>query len=561
MTGNDPRPSNPEARLAIGEMAVKAYGNYFLIKKLAEGGMAEIFLAKQLGVEGFEKNVVIKRMLPHLSAASDFVSMFLDEARLAASLTHSNIVQISDLGMADGCYFICMEYLAGEDLATVLRTAKRRGEQAPVNIVLRILTEAAIGLHFAHEAVDPKGEPMRLVHRDISPSNIFITYGGQVKVLDFGIAKAESRITSTGAGVVKGKYQYMSPEQARGDSIDRRSDIFSLGVSLYEALTGVRPFARDSDLAVLKAVLGGEYQPVRALRPDLPLEVEQIVNKAMAQEPEYRYPTALAFAQEIERYVGATTSASGGQALTTFMTGFFGPERVKSKMRIESLDELAKRGVDIPGRTNPLSPRTAVGEAQFDIQEKTNAIGAPLTIQTAQQSRKLKFWMAAALVAGIGGTVVATKLLTPAPEPLINTPPPVVVPVVDAGLPGVVIDAGAPEVDAGLVVDAGVVDAGVAVKAQRPVSLTTAMVQKGISANKGRFQKCFKDNKPELPAAQGTLKVTFAIASSGRVSSVSTDLQGTKVSRCIEAAVRGMVFPRHVDLEVRVPIALSWDVR
>ena len=126
---NDPRPSNPEARMAIGEMAVKAYGKYFLIKKLAEGGMAEIFLAKQLGVEGFEKNVVIKRMLPHLSAASDFVSMFLDEARLAASLTHSNIVQISDLGLADGCYFICMEYLAGEDLATVLRTEKRRGQR------------------------------------------------------------------------------------------------------------------------------------------------------------------------------------------------------------------------------------------------------------------------------------------------------------------------------------------------------------------------------------------------------------------------------------------------
>jgi serine/threonine-protein kinase len=542
---------------------VKAYGKYFLIKKLAEGGMAEIFLAKQLGVEGFEKNVVIKRMLPHLSSSPDFVSMFLDEARLAASLTHSNIVQISDLGLADGCYFICMEYLAGEDFATVLRTAKRRQEHAPIHIVLRVLTEAAIGLHFAHEAVDPKGDRMMLVHRDISPSNIFITYGGQVKVLDFGIAKAESRITSTGAGVVKGKYQYMSPEQARGDAIDRRSDIFSLGVSLYEALTGVRPFARDTDLAVLKAVLGGEYQPVRGVRPDLPLEVEQIVTKAMAQEAEHRYPTALAMAQDIERYVGATTSASGGQALTTFMTGFFGPERVKSKMRIESLDELAKRGVDIPGRTNPLSPKTSVGVGSqtAETAEKTNAIGAPLTIQSAQ-SRKLKLVMAGALIVGIGGTVVAMKLLNPhPPEPLIA---PLVVPVVDAG-PVEVIDAGGAEIDAGATTappDAGAeADAGATNRPQRPVSLTTAMVQRGISQNKGHFQKCFKDNKPELPSAQGTLRVTFAIASTGRVSSVSTDLPGTKVSNCIEAAVRAMVFPRHVDLEVRVPIALSWDVR
>ena len=558
--GNDPRPSNPDARLAIGDMAVKAYGKYFLIKKLAEGGMAEIFLAKQVGVEGFEKNVVIKRMLPHLSAASDFVSMFLDEARLAASLTHSNIVQISDLGLADGCYFICMEYLAGEDLAAVLRTAKRRGEHAPVNIVLRVLTEAAIGLHFAHEAVDPKGEPMRLVHRDISPSNIFITYGGQVKVLDFGIAKAESRISSTGAGVVKGKYQYMSPEQAHGDAIDRRSDIFSLGVSLYESLTGVRPFARDTDLGVLKAVLGGDYQPVRGLRPDLPLEVEQIVNKAMAQDAKHRYPTALAFAQDIERYVGATTSASGGQALTTFMIGFFGPERVKSKMRIESLDELQARGVDIPGRVNPRSPATAAGpDPQIDISEKTNAIGAPLTIQSAQQ-RKLKLWMGAALVIGIAGTVLAMKLLAPKPEPIL-TPPLAVTPVIDAG-PEIAFDAGIAVIDAGVpaIVDAGVAEVPV-IRPQGPVRLTTAMVQKGISQNKGRFQKCFKDNKPELPSAQGTLKVTFAIASTGKVSTVSTDIEGTKVSNCIEIAVRAMVFPRHVDAEVRVPIALSWDVR
>ncbi len=556
---DDPRPSSPEPRQAIGEMAVQSYGKYFLIKKLAEGGMAEIFLAKQLGVEGFEKNVVIKRMLPHLSAASDFVSMFLDEARLAASLTHSNIVQISDLGFADGCYFICMEYLAGEDLATVLRTEKRRGHQAPVGTLLRVFTEASIGLHFAHEAVDPKGVPMRLVHRDISPSNIFVTYGGQVKVLDFGIAKAESRVTTTSAGVVKGKYQYMSPEQARGDSIDRRSDIFSLGVSLYEALTGVRPFARDTDLAVLKAVLSGEYQPLRGLRPDLPLEVEQIVVKAMAQEPEHRYPSALAFAQDIERYVGATTSSSGGQALTLFMTALFGPDRVKSKMRIESLDELANRGVDIPGRTNPLAIKTKVDDFKIDISERTNAIGAPLTVQTAQ-SRRLRLWMAAALVVGIAGTVLAMKALTPSPETILS--PPVVVAkaidaglaevapaVIDAGLAGVVIDAGAPEVVLPVV------------KSQKPVTLTTAMVQKGISQNKGRFQKCFKENKPELPAAQGTLKVTFAIASTGRVSSVSTDLEGTSVSKCIQSAVKGMTFPRHVDLEVRVPIALNWDVR
>jgi serine/threonine protein kinase len=542
-----------EVRLPIGDMPVKAYGKYFLVKKLAEGGMAEIFLAKQVGVEGFEKNVVIKRMLPHLSVAPDFVSMFLDEARLAASLTHPNIVQISDLGLADGCYFICMEYLAGEDFATVLRTAKRRGEQAPLTIVLRVLAEAAVGLHYAHEAVNPKGDRLNLVHRDISPSNIFITYSGQVKVLDFGIAKAESRVTTTTAGVVKGKYQYMSPEQARGDFIDRRSDIFSMGVSMYEALTGTRPFARESDLAVLKAVLEGDYVPVRALRPDVPVEVEQILAKAMALEADERYPSALAVAQDIERYIGATTSTSGGQALVSFMAGFFGPDRVRSKTRIESLDELARRGVDVPGYKNPLTSKT---EIELDIVDdsSTKVVGAPVTVR-AQQLRRMRWWVAAALVLGIVGTVLMTRFLGPHAA---------VMALVDAGMDLDDVDAGEPDAGVPGTDDAGVGDRDAGPKPQvanRPVSLTTAMVVRSISQNKGRFEKCFSQYKGELPSNQGTLLVTFAIASTGKVSSVTTTLPGTQVSACIERIVLATVFPRHVDISVSVPLPLNWDLR
>ncbi|MFT3710097.1 MAG: protein kinase [Archangium sp.] len=557
--------STPQARMAIGEMAVKAYGKYFLVRKLAEGGMAEIFLAKSVGVEGFEKNVVIKRMLPHLSTAPDFVSMFLDEARLAASLAHPNIVQISDLGLADGCYFICMEYLAGEDFATVLRTAKRRNEHTPLNVVLRVLGETAVGLHFAHEALDPKGQPLQLVHRDISPSNIFITYSGQVKVLDFGIAKAESRATATGAGVVKGKYQYMSPEQARGDAIDRRSDVFSLGVSLYEAVTQQRPFARDTDLAVLKAVLEGDYQPVRALRPDLPLEVEQIINRAMAQEAQHRYPSAMAMAQDIEKFIGATTSASGGQALVNFMAGFFGPERVKSKTRIESLEELAKRGVDVPGHSNPLSPKTDVGVLVQPSQDRTGVLVTPGVKTDPASGGSKKPWalVAGALVLGVVGAVVVTKLLNPT---TVVVPPPPLVLVVDAGppvLPAPVIDAG-PAVVAE-VIDAGAaeepaVDAGAKVST-KPVSLTPVIVMKRINTVKGRIQKCFQEHKGELPTPQGVLKVEFEIASSGKVTTVTTSLPGTGVSKCVEASIRAAGFPRHVDQAIRVPLPLTWDVR
>ena len=457
-----------------------------------------------------------------------------------------------------------MEYLAGEDFATVLRTAKRRGEQTPLNIVLRVVAETAVGLHFAHEALDPKGQPLNLVHRDISPSNIFITYSGQVKVLDFGIAKAESRATATGAGVVKGKYQYMSPEQARGDGlVDRRSDIFSLGVSLYEAVTGVRPFARDTDLAVLKAVLEGEYQPVRALRPDLPLEVESIINKAMAQEAEHRYPDALAMAHDIEKFIGATTSASGGQALVAFMAGFFGPDRVKSKTRIESLDELSARGIDVPGKNNPLSPKTDVGV--LPNQDRTNVLVTPGVVKTDPAHVAKKPWplLAGALVVGVVGAAVVVKLMQPAVVAVVIDAGAAVEPApIDSGA-AVVVDAGpvavAPEPDAGSSPDEPP-DAG-KVGPVKPVVLTPALVVKRINTVKARIQKCFVEHKGDLPTPAGVLRVEFEIASSGKVTSITTSLPGTNVSKCVESAIRAAGFPRHVDQAIRVPLPLSWDVR
>jgi serine/threonine-protein kinase len=555
-------------------MPVRAYGKYFLVRKLAEGGMAEIFLAKQVGEAGFERNVVIKRMLPHLSTVPDFVSMFLDEARLAASLTHPNIVHITDLGLADGCYFICMEYLPGEDFATVIRTAKRRNVQVPLHVVLRVVAQAATGLHYAHEATDLSGKPMNLVHRDISPSNLFITYSGQVKVLDFGIAKAESRVTNTTAGVVKGKYQYMSPEQARGDAIDRRSDIFSLGVTAYEALTGVRPFARDTDLAILKAVLSGDCTPLRQVRPDLPPEVDAIVKKMMAVDADDRYGSALAVVQDIERFISATTSASGGQLLADFMTSFFGPDRVQSRTRIETLDQMAARGVEVPGRTNPKARPTdpgtlpAVTQAPLPQEEGTKAIGPPSAVREARAGGKRGGVVVAAalgaLLVGVGVTVVALKTLESKEMEAMPIPSP------DAAVAEGVVDAGAPEVvdgGAALVV-APEVDAGAEEPAQAkgrpktgPVLLTTAMVAKGVSGAKAKIQKCFRDHRDELPSPQGTLKLQFTIASSGKVTAASTDLPGTKVSNCVEAALRAISFPRHVDQEVRVPLALAWDVR
>jgi len=582
-------------REPVGSMAVRAYGKYFLVRKLAEGGMAEIFLAKQVGVEGFEKNVVIKRMLQHLSQVNDFVSMFLDEARLAASLNHPNIVQITDLGQADGCYYICMEHLAGEDFATVLRIARRRNEHVPLHIVLRVIAEAAMGLHYAHEATDNAGAPLNIVHRDISPSNIFIGYTGQVKVLDFGIAKAESRVTTTTAGIVKGKYQYMSPEQASSSTVDRRADVYSLGVSLFEALTGVRPFAHDTDLAILNAVLKHEFPELRKLRPDLPAEVEGIVLKAMALKPADRYQSAAELAADIEHYIGATTSASGGKALATYMRATFGEERLAERTKIPSLHELAAQGVDVPGMPNPLGPRTDVGANVYTAHTRvdhrpeeptralrqggaaevpTRAVAAPAGLATEPPPRSRRgvvvLALIGALVLGVVGSLVVVKVLrqgetgprgqsSGAPDAAVAVPVPVPVPVVDAGpepadagpsdvvIIGPTLDAGAPAVDVA--------------KKQRPVELTAALVNKVITATKPRFEKCFKDNKKDLPAPKGTLKGVFIISAAGRVTSASTELTGTGVGRCVEGAMKAMRFPVNVGPEWRVPLALNYDVQ
>lgn len=331
-----PPPPAPEAP----PLLLRPYGQYVLVRKLAEGGMAEIFLAKLRGTDGFERNVVIKRMLPHLSSIPDFVEMFRDEARLAAKLSHPNIVQIHELGFTDGCYYICMEYLAGEDFSTTVRLAGRRRQYLPFAVVLRVLIDAARGLHFAHEFTNEAGLPLNIVHRDVSPSNLYLTYQGQVKVLDFGIAKAESRLVNTRTGVVKGKYMYMAPEQAKGKEVDRRADVFALGVSLFEALTHVRPFARENDLAVLNALLHGEFKRPRELRKDLPEDLEAIILKAMAFKPEDRYPTAEAFADALEAWLGEHPGSQGGSNLASFLRGHFGEERFTERTRIPTLATL-----------------------------------------------------------------------------------------------------------------------------------------------------------------------------------------------------------------------------
>jgi serine/threonine protein kinase/ABC-type branched-subunit amino acid transport system substrate-binding protein len=370
MTSSLEAGDGPTERRALWE--VEAFGKYVLVQKLAEGGMAEIFLAKQTA-EGFERNVVVKRMLANLSRQPEFVAMFLDEARLAARLAHPNIVPIYDVGRQDDFYFICMEYLAGEDLSAILRMVRGRRCEVPIAVALRIVIDAARGLHHAHELVDDDGRPLHLVHRDVSPANVFVTYGGQAKLLDFGIAKAESRVTSTTIGVVKGKYHYMAPEQGRAGLVDRRADVFSLGVTLYEALTLVRPFVRDMTEAVMSAAASGDCPPPRALRADVPAELERVVVRAMAVDPDARPATARELADALER---AGVAPASEDQVGDWLRALSGDDRIATRTRIPSLASFSARLDGSPtGGFGAVAPRPGAGAPKRGVLAAAIALG------------------------------------------------------------------------------------------------------------------------------------------------------------------------------------------
>ncbi len=304
-------------------MFIENYGNYQLIKRLAMGGMAQIYLARQRGPEGVEKKVVVKRILPHLGENQEFVQMFLDEARIAARLNHPNIVQIFDLGAQDDSFFIAMEYIHGEDLRRVWKKADRAGTPIPVPLVCRVIIEACAGLDYAHKKTDAQGKPLGIVHRDVSPQNILLTFDGRVKVVDFGIAKAADQATVTRSGVLKGKYSYMSPEQAAGQKLDCRSDIFALGVVLYELLTCNRLFKRATDMATLQAVAECELLPPSQVNPRVPKDLDAVVMKALTRRPEERYADAAQLQLALEDWLAGHQRPSSSAHVAEFMKSLY----------------------------------------------------------------------------------------------------------------------------------------------------------------------------------------------------------------------------------------------
>ncbi|MGE6762563.1 protein kinase domain-containing protein [Corallococcus interemptor] len=279
-------------------------GKYQLVRKLATGGMAEVFLAKAAGPRGFEKTLVLKRILPHLAEDEAFVEMFLGEAQLAARLDHPNVVQIFDFGEVDGSYFLAMEYIDGPTLRRLIKRSTELKQPLSPAVCAKMVASAAEGLAFAHELTDPEtGAPLGLVHRDISPENVLVSRQGAVKVVDFGIAKVAGQSHRTATGVVKGKIAYMPPEQLQAKAMDGRVDVYALGIVLYELLTGKRPFDATTDVSMMQAILFEPFVPALKRRPDLPEAMQRILERALAKDREQRYPDCRAFQADLERFV------------------------------------------------------------------------------------------------------------------------------------------------------------------------------------------------------------------------------------------------------------------
>ena len=352
------------------EPAFEVFGHYKLMAVIRSGGMAELFLALMESFEGFTKVVAVKRVLPHLASSANFVEMFLDEARLAARMDHPHIVRVYDFGESKGHYFISMEYLPGEDLGQVFHRARLTGKRIPTDMLVSIMQSAAEGLAFAHDLTDADGMPLGVVHRDVNPSNIMVTYQGAVKVLDFGIAKVVSKLHQTEVGETKGKVAYLAPEQLTGAVIDKRTDVFGLGITLWEGLTGRRLFARDNGSAAAQAVLHEEIPTPNSMGARIPLDLERVLMKALEKDPEARHLSAAAFAEALDGYFSGRTGRPSPKLVGNYLISLFGEARADLKKNVAQGRNLS---AGIEGVMRPLTRSSQF----FNLPVKPRVAGGP----------------------------------------------------------------------------------------------------------------------------------------------------------------------------------------
>ncbi|MGE0762724.1 MAG: protein kinase [Bdellovibrionales bacterium] len=329
------------------------FGKYLLLEKLATGGMAEVFLARASAASGISKFVAIKRILPQYAESPEFIDMFKDEAKIAVNLGHSNIVSIYDFGVQSNQFYLVMDYVEGRNLRQILNKVKKSNLRLSIDQVIYVIKEIASGLDHAHRCLDgTTGKPLNITHRDMSPQNVMISFEGEVKIVDFGIAKAESQMETTRAGTLKGKFGYMSPEQAEGQTVDLRTDIFSLGIVLWELLANDRLFIASNELNTLRKIRDCQVPSLRKINPNIPVELERITMKALARDRNLRYQTAAAMHRDLNRFLNRHYPEFSPQDFAGFIKSQFQDEIFSTRQR---LVDYSKIPTQEEGKANPLA--------------------------------------------------------------------------------------------------------------------------------------------------------------------------------------------------------------
>ena len=548
-----------------------AFGKYTLLCKLATGGMGELYVARQTGAGGFEKLVVIKRLLPHLAEDSHFVAMLLDEARIAARLSHPNVCQVYDLGEAEGHYYIAMEHLEGTPSSLLLRRARRAGQRLEVGLAAALLKQAAEGLDHAHALKDAEGKSVGLVHRDVSPSNLFVTATGIVKVLDFGVAKSQDALARTHTGALKGKYAYMSPEQVIGNPVDRRSDVFSLGVVLFELMTAQRLFWRDSEYKMFQAIVEDPVPSLVEVRPGLPPKVAQVADRALSRDPDKRFKTAGEMAEAVEDAVSGSGGLWKASQVAEYVHTHFAGEIEQRQRDVQAgiaaanqQKKLRPTTSPVPGGvTGPITLETS--GAIIDVFHEEEGTGPATTarvpaVQEAARSRRGLWIGALALATAVGGGgVFAYRQM--GGESAGASPPVVVLGGEVETSDGRV--ARAARIDAGqAAVPAAAADAGAAVTPDKPDKPVKPRPEADpysarLARSQSAIRRCFNENATTVSGAP-EVAVALRIDASGKVARaglVPAALDDTELGSCVLGVARKVNFgPQKGDVQVTIPL-------
>tara|TARA_R110002096_G_scaffold143328_5_gene299379 strand:- start:19925 stop:21637 length:1713 start_codon:yes stop_codon:yes gene_type:complete len=561
---------------------LRRLGRYSLLKKIAMGGMGEVYLARLDSVQGVERLVAIKLLLPQFAEEQSVVEMFITEARIAAQIAHANVCQVFELGMEQDELFICMEYLRGVPATSILKSHKP-ADPVDTRISVAIVKQAAAGLQFAHDLKDENGESLGVVHRDISPGNIFITSGGTAKVLDFGVVKAKDSSHKTKTGALKGKFGYMSPEQIMAEPLDSRSDIFSLGIVLFELLTNRRLFTRESEYGTLKAITESPIPTLESFRPDLPPELGAVLARALSRDLDYRYATMRAFgealsdamkpyggiadAAEIGDYIAAKFSTQLGEVDTMLQEFRRGTTPLPAPLRVElaSVDgeseaatQVVSEGISSPGFVSKPKPA--------DASEPT--LNAP-ALPYEPHGRRSNAMAWAVGVVGLAVVALLAVLLLQK-----NDPPPVAAGIVFEGQlepdskpviatpvqPAAILDAQVPAMaDAGSVVDPGT-KTKAKPKGCDSKSSAEARNRCYVAAEGRKLTKCLRDHAAEVSGSP-QMTLGFELSAQGTVLDVSVSppqFASTTLGSCVKSVAKKIRFGKQKRaMHFRIPLKIN----